>query len=181
MLEHSRFRCFLLLSALALVAATASATTQKLRNGGDLVTAADAVVLGRCSAVATEWRDRALATRYTITVEEALKGDVGTEISVWVPGGIDRDRKIPIAVTVPGAPTLFAGEEVLLFLVLAPEAGGYSLVNLAQGKFAVQRGTGEEAWLRLGTEGAPARRNLEAVKAEIRSFVETAARKEEER
>jgi hypothetical protein len=172
LLEKCYARCRLLLILLtALCALPARATTQEVRTGADLVRASEAIVVGRCAAVSTEWRDRALVTRYTITVDDSLKGEVGSELTLYLPGGVDNDRKIPIAVTVPGAPTLFAREEVLLFLRDVPEAGGYSLLSLAQGKHTVHRDAGGEGWLSFETAGSVARRSLESIKAEIRAFV----------
>ena len=172
MLEKYCARCCLLLTLAALIPGAATdATTLEIRSGADLVSGSQAIVVGRCAAVSTEWRDRALVTRYTITVDDALKGEVGSELTLYLPGGVDNDRKIPIAVTVPGAPTLFAREEVLLFLQDVPEAGGYSLLSLAQGKHTVHRDPGGEGWLTFESGGSSIRRSLESVKVEIRAFV----------
>jgi len=152
------------------------ATTQTLLSKADLVSASDTIVVGHCAAITTEWRDKSLVTRYTIAVDEALHGTVGSELTLWVPGGIDQDRKIPIAVTVPGAPVLFADEEVLLFLVAVPGLEGYSLASLTQGKTTIHREPDGAAWLSIpfgsGFEGSSGRLSLESEKAEIQTLLE---------
>jgi hypothetical protein len=59
-------------------------------------------------------------------------------------------------VVIPGAPTFAPGEEVVVFLTLNPR-GEWLTLDLAQGKFSVER-NGSNAWVRnvvLGGSPAP--------------------------
>jgi hypothetical protein len=105
----------------------------------DLATQAELIVIGECVGVTTIWIDRNLYTLATINVREVLKGDQTATVSVAVPGGVDANRRIPVAMTYPGAAQVSPNEEVFLFLVGANEevAGSYAIVGLAQGKFSI--------------------------------------------
>jgi hypothetical protein len=105
---------------------------------------ADLIVTGRCQDVRSAWVGRALVTLATIGVRETLKGSPVQSVTVLLPGGVDLNRAVPIAMTVPGAPRLAPGEETLLFLVRDPGYGG-ALAVLSQGKFSIVRdGTGRQ-------------------------------------
>jgi hypothetical protein len=57
---------------------------------------------------------------------------------VVLPGGVDANRKFPVAMTYPGAPTLTPGEDAFLFLSSQSEvADGYTIAGFAQGKFSI--------------------------------------------
>lgn len=158
----------------SLVASTlpAAATTLESRTGADLVIEADAIVAGRCVDAESVWRGRALMTRYTIAVDDSLKGPSSSHLTLWVPGGIDRDRAIPISVTVPGAPLLMPGQEMLLFLdELQDPFGDFALVGLSQGVLSIERDPQGAGWLRATAGPARQKMSLESVKAEIRAFL----------
>ena len=96
------------------------------------------VVTGRCVELETVWIDRDLVTLARVQVTEVLKGTAGTEITVVLPGGIDHNRPVPVAVTYPAAPGIAAGEPVLLFLVAEDRVDdGWSVVGFSQGKFTL--------------------------------------------
>jgi hypothetical protein len=105
----------------------------------DLATQADLIVIGECIGVTTVWIDRNLYTLATINVREVLKGYQTVQVTVAVPGGVDANRRIPVAMTYPGAAQIAPNEEVFLFLVGANEevAGSYAIVGHAQGKFSI--------------------------------------------
>lgn len=110
----------------------------------DLATQSDLIVIGQAVATRTEWvhDGRSLYTLVTISVEETLKGEHGTTATVAIPGGIDSQRRIPVAVTFPGAPRIAPDEEVFLFLTRADDevAGSYGVTGFAQGKFSIVTG-----------------------------------------
>ncbi len=97
------------------------------------------IVLGRCTSVESFWlTPRLLATRATVEVSETLKGRGTSEVSIVLPGGADANRKFPIAMTYPGAPSLRIGENVFLFLVPDDALdGAYVISGFAQGKFSI--------------------------------------------
>jgi hypothetical protein len=101
------------------------------------------IVIGNCIQTRSEWSGRSLVTLATISVTERLKGD-GSDgtLTVVTPGGIDANRRFPVAMTYAGAPQFSLNEEVLLFLN-APVEGvnGYSVMGFSQGKFSLNTDT----------------------------------------
>ena len=101
------------------------------------------IVHGQVTAVRTEWLDgrRSVETILTLDVTDYLKGDLGPQITIAVPGGqIGRYRTIMV-----GAPVFETGDEVVLFL-----KGGAShpfIVGLSQGAFRVVAAPGTSAKL----------------------------------
>jgi hypothetical protein len=110
----------------------------------DLATQADLIVIGRAVASRNEWVNdgRNLYTLVTVAVEETLKGEQGAITLVAIPGGVDANRRIPIAMTYPGAPRIAPDEEVLRFLTHADDeiVGSYGITGFAQGKFSIVAG-----------------------------------------
>ena len=91
---------------------------------GDMTDQADVIAIGNCVETRSMWVDRSLVTLVTVAVSESLKGLPGDTLTVVVPGGVDVNRKIPVAMTYPGAPRLTPGENVFLFLNADSEVGG---------------------------------------------------------
>lgn len=107
----------------------------------DMTDQADVIAIGNCVDTRSMWVDKSLVTLVTVAVGEALKGIPGDTLTVVVPGGIDTNRKIPIAMTYPGAPRLTPGETVFLFLNADSEVGGgYNVTGFSQGKFSIVEG-----------------------------------------
>lgn len=100
----------------------------------ELVNTAPVIAHGQIVDVQTAWSTGRLAveTFVTLHVDEYLKGDLGSDITVRVPGGrLGRYRTIMV-----GAPVFQSGEEVVLFLNNG--APFYpSIVGLSQGAFRV--------------------------------------------
>ena len=150
----------------------------------ELVTAAQAIVVGRVSDVQSGWVEgrRRIETVITVEVVEHLKGRFGSVVNVRVPGGrMGRYRHVVV-----GAPRFEPGDDVVLFL----RANGPSLpfiVGLSQGVFrVVANGSGEALVLPPPLAGAaasaipvvrgePARRPLtwRAFRDQIRSLSPT--------
>lgn len=103
----------------------------------DLVNQSDVIAIGNCVETKTIWVDRSLVTLATVSVSENLKG-TESSITVALPGGVDANRKIPVAMTYPGAPQMTPGENVFLFLTATGEvAGSYTVAGFSQGKFSI--------------------------------------------
>src|SRR5688572_9226009 len=103
-----------------------------------LVGPSDVIVTGTCTNLESIWINdgRNLVTLATINVSDVLKGSVGSTITVVLPGGTDANRRIPVAMSYPGAPTIGSDEEVFLFLTQEDQvADAYAVVGFAQGKF----------------------------------------------
>jgi hypothetical protein len=73
----------------------------------DMVNQSDVIAIGSCTETQTVWVDRSLVTLATVAVNETLKGDeLTTNLTVALPGGVDANRKFPIAMNYPGAPRI---------------------------------------------------------------------------
>lgn len=104
----------------------------------DLARAADAIVIATATHTESLWVGRDLLTRVTLDVESTLLGGLSGPIHVIVPGGIAPDRRIPVALVVPGQPRIRTGERSLLFLrSLQPDSADFGLVGDAQGRFVL--------------------------------------------
>lgn len=121
------------------VAQTLAGTT--LTNGlsiDQMIDQSDLIAIGSCVDTKSVWANRALVTLTTISVAETLKGAELGAITVALPGGIDANRKVPIAMTYAGAPRIAPGEDVFLFLSASTETiGSYTVTGFSQGKFSI--------------------------------------------
>jgi hypothetical protein len=98
----------------------------------------DMIVIGKCDATRSTWNGRSLFTMATISINDTLKGTSASTVTVALPGGIDPNRKHPIAMNYPGAPTMQVGEDVALFLTQSDSpANTYAVTGYAQGKFSI--------------------------------------------
>jgi hypothetical protein len=122
----------------AVMAMPAWATTAVERTEGDLIREASVIVTGRCVSLQPTWIDRDLVTLATIEVTETLKGNPVSQVTVVLPGGIDTNRPVPVAMTFPAAPEIFMAENVLLFLTAEDRVvNGFAVAGFSQGKFTV--------------------------------------------
>jgi hypothetical protein len=104
----------------------------------EMVNQSDVIAIGNCVETRSVWADGTLVTLATVSVNESLKGLESGSLTVVLPGGIDANRKFPVAVSYPGAPRLTPGEDVFLFLTSDSDfAGGYTVAGFAQGKFSI--------------------------------------------
>ena len=104
----------------------------------DMVDQSDVIAIGNCVEARSTWVDGTLVTLATVSVSETLKGAESGNLTVVLPGGIDANREVPVAVSYPGAPRLTPGEDVFLFLNSDVDSGmGYTVAGFAQGKFSI--------------------------------------------
>ena len=111
----------------------------------DMVDQSEVIAIGNCVETKSVWVDRTLVTLATVSVSETLKGGEAGSLTVVLPGGVDANRKFPIAVSYPGAPRLTPGEDVFLFLTADVDTGlGYNVTGFSQGKFSIVNDEGEQ-------------------------------------
>jgi hypothetical protein len=104
----------------------------------EMVNQSDLIAIGNCLESRSTWVDRNLVTLATISVAETLKGNAVSQVTVTLPGGADASRRIPVAMTYPGAPRIAPGEDVVLFLTHDDEVTGtYTIAGFSQGKFSI--------------------------------------------
>jgi len=104
----------------------------------DMAIQSDVIAIGNVVDTKSVWVDRSLVTLATVSVGEALKGSETGNLTVVLPGGVDANRKFPVAMSYPGAPRLTPGEDVFLFLNASSDVGGgYTVAGFSQGKFSI--------------------------------------------
>ena len=104
----------------------------------EMIDQSDVIAIGNCLDTKSVWVDGSLVTLATVSVSETLKGAGAGSLTVVLPGGIDANRKHPIAMSYPGAPRLTPGEDTFLFLSADVDYGlGYNVTGFAQGKFSI--------------------------------------------
>jgi hypothetical protein len=103
-----------------------------------MVNQSDVIAIGTVHETKSVWVDRSLVTLATVSVSETLKGTESTSLTVVLPGGVDANRKFPVAMSYPGAPRLVPDEDVFLFLNADVDYGsGYNVAGFSQGKFSI--------------------------------------------
>lgn len=114
----------------------------------ELATRAAHICHGRVEAVEVSREASGnFVTRIEIASQSIWKGTPTNRITVMQPGGTLGTRRVVI----PGAPNFAPGEEVVVFLSLNPR-GEWLTLDLAQGKFSVER-NGSNAWVRNVVHG----------------------------
>jgi hypothetical protein len=98
---------------------------------------ADLIAVGRCVGTRSQWLGRDLVTLATVSLSEVIKGDERSTVTVVLPGGVDATRRIKVASTWVGAPTLRPREEVFLFLTRGQAVPGYVVMGFSQGKLSI--------------------------------------------
>lgn len=124
-----------LLIVALLVAAPVSASTFVAMSEDELVSGADAVVLGRVIDRASAWTDsgRLIYTDNTVAVEEVLLGEAAAFVNVRTFGGQVGD----MIVEAHGFPRFEDNERVILFLTQDKEVGAIRVLGYQQGQFRV--------------------------------------------
>ncbi len=163
----------LCLLALAVAVPEAGATTVKRFTTGELVARAEVIVFGRHLESKSVWVGRMLVTRVTVAVGELLKGQAQSTVTFDILGGIDTNRKIPIGMSVAGAPRIHSGERVILFLSRQEGiigSGEHEIVGFSQGKLSVVEDAQGRQVVATGAGGG-ANTPLAEFKAEIQRHV----------
>ena len=171
----------LLVLSVAVLVSSVAATTLTPLSDQELADRADIIVIGRATTRHVTWVGQDLTTMVTVAVSESLKGNAGTELTVALPGGIDRRRKVPIEVLYVGAPHIATGEEVLLFVERTPHFPAAHVVSgFSQGKLSIVSDPSGDKWVSRGSRhdpvgGAPEARRLKRLtdfREEIRAHLE---------
>jgi len=102
----------------------------------DLTERSAVVLYGKCSRVKCEWNDKKdiIFTYVTVVPEEYIKGNLGPEAVITVPGGQVGD----ILYEVSEMPVFVEGEEVVAFISTNP-AGKNLITGGYQGKMKIEK------------------------------------------
>src|SRR4051794_30050332 len=130
--------------SLSFAAATLSATSFVVPRDRDLVSRADAIVVGTAVESHSQFTPQGgVETVTSIAVDETIKGSADATIFVTEPGGTIGN----IAMVIAGAPRFADGEKVLLFLKKTGR-DRWSVADLAVGKFSFTNDVSEPLLLR---------------------------------
>lgn len=131
----SYLTCLMILFLLLFSEAVSKAQVKKM-SVKDMTEVSTAVLFGKCTGKKCEWNDNrtAIYTYVTIVPEGYIKGNLGSEVIVAVPGG----RVDDILVEVSETPIFIEDEEVVVFICKSPKGrnlitGGY------QGKMKIEK------------------------------------------
>ncbi len=138
----------------------------------DLTIESTAVVYGKCSKIKSEWNKEQdiIYTEITIIPEGYIKGNLGGETVITIPGG----RVGNIVYEVSEMPVFQANEEVLAFIYKHPS--GKNLVTGGfQGKMTISKDpkTGKRIISSGSTQGKVSRENLKGANAKSASTDKT--------
>jgi hypothetical protein len=120
------------------------------------------IVIGQCTETQSQWAGRNLYTLATVLVTESLKGAPPQTLKIAIPGGIDSNRRFPIAMTYAGAPQFAPGEEVVVFLD-DPQSeipNSYAVMGFSQGKFSVGKAQDGEPVVTSDMNTTPVRKGM---------------------
>lgn len=108
-----------------------SATLERL-SLDDMIARSTSIVRGKVSASNAIASGPVIYTHYTIQVSERLKGQAGSSVDVFVPGGTINGLRQSFS----GAPTLNVGDDFVFFLFSGRD-GRNAIIGLTQGLFAL--------------------------------------------
>jgi hypothetical protein len=108
----------------------------KKMSSKEMTDASTAVLYGKCKKIKSEWNsDRsAIYTYITIAPEEYIKGNLGTEVVVAVPGG----RVDNLVYEVSETPFFTQDEDVVAFIWTSPK-GKNHITGGPQGKIKIEK------------------------------------------
>jgi hypothetical protein len=170
-------RAAVLLLVCALAVPAVRATTVIEQTTSQMAQQANVVITGHCVNSQSQWVGKSLVTLATIQVDDVLKGQPGTQVTVVLPGGADLKRKIPVAMSYPAAPQIGSQEQVLLFLTAQSVVpNGYSVVGYSQGKFTIQTNSQGQQVVAQDLGGLTLVQPLKSVSGQSQALAESPSR-----
>lgn len=117
-------------AALCLFVLAASAATLEKLTTEEMSQKATLIVRGRVTGCSGDVRGPIIYTACTVAVSERWKGQAGSIVQVWIPGGTAQG----LVQTFTGTPKFTNGDEYVLFL-WAGRSGLNQVIGLSQGVF----------------------------------------------
>ena len=127
---------FVLLASLLILIPGESNAQHKKMSTEDLTQESTAILYGKCAKIKSEWNQDQdiIFTTVTIVPEEYLKGNLGAEALITIPGGQVDD----IIYEVSEMPVFMEGEEVFAFIWKHP-SGKNLVTGGKQGKMKIEK------------------------------------------
>jgi len=135
--KRNAFRmAFVLLAGLLILIQSECLAQLKKMSTEDLTEQSTAILYGKCSKVKSEWNQEMdiIFTTVTVIPEEYIKGDLGTEALITIPGGQVDD----IIYEVSEMPVFMEGEELFAFIWEHP-SGKNLVTGGKQGKMKIEK------------------------------------------
>jgi hypothetical protein len=131
----SELTCWFIISFLFFQITESKAQVIKM-SAKDLTAKSTAVLYGKCSKVKCEWNDKKdkIYTYVTVVPEAYVKGDLGSEVTLTVPGGQVGNIKYEVS----DMPFFVEGEETVAFVWTNP-AGKNLVTGGYQGKMKIEK------------------------------------------
>ena len=131
----SKLTCWLIISFLFFQITESKAQVIQM-SAKDLTNESTAVLYGKCSKVKCEWNDKKdkIYTYVTVVPEAYIKGNLGSEVTITVPGG----QVGNILYEVSDMPFFVEGEETVAFIWKNP-AGKNLVTGGYQGKMKIEK------------------------------------------
>jgi len=133
--KNFNMTCWLLICCLVFPLTESKAQVIKM-SSKDLTDKSTAVLYGKCSKVKCEWNDKKdkIYTYVTVVPEAYIKGNLGSEVTITVPGG----QVGNILYEVSDMPFFVEGEETVAFIWKNP-AGKNLVTGGYQGKMKIEK------------------------------------------
>jgi hypothetical protein len=135
----------------------------------DLTAESTAVFHGKCSQVKSDWNENRdmILTSVTLLPEEYMKGNLGGEVVVMVPGG----RVGDIVYEVSEMPVFTEGEEVVAFVWRNP-SGKNLITGGSQGRLKIRKDdlTGKKIVIKKEKDEKDADEPLESFVAKVKGY-----------
>ena len=131
----SELTCWLLMIFLFFQITEINAQVIKM-SAKDLTDQSTAVLHGKCSKVKSEWNeDRTIIYTYvTVVPDEYIKGNLGSEVTLTIPGGQVGNIKYEVS----DMPFFNEGEDIVAFIWTNP-AGKNLITGGSQGKMKIEK------------------------------------------
>jgi hypothetical protein len=127
--------CMIVICILLIPAENSIAQVKKM-SSKDMTDVSTAVLYGKCKSKRCEWNENksAIYTYVTIAPEEYIKGNLGSEVVVAVPGG----RVDNMLYEVSETPFFAVDEDVVAFIWTSPK-GKHLITGGSQGKVKIEK------------------------------------------
>jgi hypothetical protein len=127
--------CWLIMSFLFYQTTESKAQLIKM-SAKDLTEQSTSVLYGKCSKIKSEWSaDKSIIYTYvTVVPEEYIKGNLGSEVTLTIPGGQVGDIKYEVS----DMPLFNEGEDVVAFIWTNP-AGKNLITGGSQGRMKIEK------------------------------------------
>jgi hypothetical protein len=137
-LKRTFYQIFCLSVCFLFLFISESTAQVKEMSAKELTNESTAVFYGRCSKIKSEWNDKKsiIFTYVTVVPETYIKGNLGTEAVITIPGGQVGD----ILYEVSEMPVFVEGEELVAFIWKNP-AGKNLVTGGYQGKMKIEKDT----------------------------------------